>query len=61
MKKERHKWGELKKTKYTHFQKCIKCQLYRFNALGCWMYTKENPDLNPFCEHVINEGCNGSV
>ena len=60
--KLRHKWSkdvkQLKKID-TELEQCTKCNLYRFKALGIWMYTKEKlSDKNLYVHRVGNEGCN---
>jgi len=56
--KKRHKWGELKKSKFTEQQQCVKCNLYRFKVFGIWNYThQEITDKTPLVDAVINRGC----
>lgn len=58
MAKQRHQWGNEEKNTFTVVQQCLKCGLYRFKALGMWIYSKEKlTDKNPFPDHVPNEGC----
>ena len=58
MKKKRHKWGDVEKNIFTKQQKCNKCGLIRFNALGDWKYSKEKVTIdNPFPDEIKNEGC----
>ena len=58
IKKKRHKWGKLLNSEYSKFQGCLNCDMFRFKALGIWMYTKDNPRYKPFSDNCINEGCN---
>lgn len=57
----RHSWDrgrEDLKNKYTEQEQCIKCGLYRFKALGIWMYSKEKTtDNNPLPYGERNVGC----
>jgi len=56
--KKRHKWNGFKKTNNTEIQKCVKCKLYRFKALGIWMYSKDKPIKEDMFPNIIgNNGC----
>lgn len=55
---KRHKWGLLETNRFTKQQQCENCGLYRFKALGVWMYSLEKTtNSNPFVQTVINDGC----
>ena len=56
---KRHSWGELVKTPYTKYQQCLKCGLYRFDAIGIWFYSKEpiSVKYKHFLGSVPNIGC----
>ncbi len=58
MKKKRHSWGDLETNKFTEQQQCKKCGVFRFKALGIWMYSKEKcTEENMFNIVVRNKGC----
>ena len=58
---KRHKWGKGRKdlqNEYTEQEQCINCGIYRFKALGIWMYSKDKTtDKNPLVETIRNTGC----
>ncbi len=59
---KRHKWikgvKELKNM-FTEQEQCESCKIYRFKALGSWMYSREKTtDKNPFVDRISNPGCN---
>ena len=58
---KRHKWikgAKDLKNKFAKQEKCEVCGIYRFHALGIWMYSKEKTtDDNPFVDTIQNNGC----
>ena len=61
MVKARHSWSETKENRFSEYQKCINCDLYRFKALGIWLYSYDK-DVEGDClvEPIPNEGCNST-
>ena len=58
---KRHKWIKDKAELVNGFaeqHECENCGIYRFKALGSWLYSEEIlTDENPFPEEIQNEGC----
>ena len=58
---KRHEWEKGRKdlvNDFTEQEQCYKCGLYRFRALGIWMYSKEKTtNDNSLVDTISNKGC----
>ena len=53
-----HSWSKPKHNEFTEVQKCTKCGLFRFKALGRWVYSiDEVTNEKPLVDLVENKGC----